>query len=253
MTVAVAPDLHALSDEMVNRSALDFEDLRRAGYLLLAVPVEFGGLGGNLVQACHQQRRLGRRSPAAAGAGTMHICWTGVAAELYRSGDGSLNWLLEEAGAGKTVTGPASLDAHLWGYLTWTRCIFASILLGIGDRALELAVAEAMTPTDHPLMKHLVAEIALEVEVGSSLAEHVAHDWSGGADHTDRWVAKLAAVERRAGDGSRRVVELALELAGDFPPPELVLLDQALRTLDPPDSVAVQELLGEAVLAGMRG
>src|SRR5690242_5989872 len=44
----------------------DFDELRQAGYLLLAVPREFGGYGLNLAEVCQQQRRLAYRAPATA-------------------------------------------------------------------------------------------------------------------------------------------------------------------------------------------
>src|SRR5262245_27081150 len=79
----------------------DFDELRDAGYLLLAVPEQFGGLGLNLAEVCQEQARLAYRSPATALAINMHLYWTGVAADLHRSGDHSLDWLLEEAAAGE--------------------------------------------------------------------------------------------------------------------------------------------------------
>lgn len=78
----------------------DFDELRASGYLLLAVPAEFGGQGMNLAEVCREQRRLAYRAPATALATNMHIYWTGVAADLYRAGDTSLQWLLEAAADG---------------------------------------------------------------------------------------------------------------------------------------------------------
>lgn len=79
----------------------DFEELRAANYLLVAVPVEFGGAGMNLAQVCREQRKLAYYAPATALGINMHIYWTGVAADLWRRGDSSLEWLLREAAAGE--------------------------------------------------------------------------------------------------------------------------------------------------------
>src|SRR5215208_4297059 len=79
----------------------DFEDLRQAGYLKLAVPREFGGAGMSLAEVCQEQRRLAYRAPATALATNMPQLWTGTAADLYRRGDESLRWLLEEAAQGE--------------------------------------------------------------------------------------------------------------------------------------------------------
>jgi alkylation response protein AidB-like acyl-CoA dehydrogenase len=79
----------------------DFQELRAAGYLLAAVPEEFGGWGLSLAEVCQEQRRLAYRAPATALATNMHLYWTGVAADLYRAGDTSLVWLLKDAAAGE--------------------------------------------------------------------------------------------------------------------------------------------------------
>ena len=111
MTLTVAPATGALlTDEMLARFAdraprydrenafftEDFEELRQAGYLAIAVPAELGGRGLSLADAVREQRRLGSFAPATALAINMHVYWTGVAADLYRAGDRSLTWILEE-------------------------------------------------------------------------------------------------------------------------------------------------------------
>src|SRR5438309_5927741 len=81
--------------------AEDFKDLQRAGYLTINVPKELGGKGFTLAQVCHEQRRLAYRAPATALATNMHLYWVGLAADLWRQGDKSLEWLLKEALAGE--------------------------------------------------------------------------------------------------------------------------------------------------------
>ena len=46
--------------------AEDFDELREAGYLMMAVPRRFGGRGMTLAQVCEEERRLAYRSPATA-------------------------------------------------------------------------------------------------------------------------------------------------------------------------------------------
>jgi alkylation response protein AidB-like acyl-CoA dehydrogenase len=79
----------------------DFDELRDAGYLKIQIPTDLGGLGLSLAQVADLQRRLAYRAPATALAINMHIYWTGVAADLRRFGDNSLEWLLREAAAGE--------------------------------------------------------------------------------------------------------------------------------------------------------
>ena len=78
----------------------DFEELRLVGYLLQAVPKELGGGGHSLADVARQQRRLGYHAAPTALAINMHLYWTGIAADLWRAGDKSLQWLLEEAAQG---------------------------------------------------------------------------------------------------------------------------------------------------------
>ncbi len=104
-----------LSDEMLERFAdrapiydekntfctEDFEELRDAGFLKLAIPRKFGGHGMTLAEVCRQQRRLAYSAHATALAVNMHFYWTGTAADVHRSGDDSLDWLLQEAADGE--------------------------------------------------------------------------------------------------------------------------------------------------------
>jgi alkylation response protein AidB-like acyl-CoA dehydrogenase len=87
--------------------AEDFEELRKTGYLKLAVPVELGGSGLALADVVRAQRRLAYHAPATALAINMHLYWTGVAADLWRAGDASQKWLLEE-----TVRGAVFAAGH---------------------------------------------------------------------------------------------------------------------------------------------
>ncbi|WP_250479204.1 MULTISPECIES: acyl-CoA dehydrogenase family protein [unclassified Caballeronia] len=79
----------------------DLRDLHEAGFLRATVPIEIGGLGLTLPQLLREQVRLAARAPSTALALNMHLYWVGAALHLYRRGDKSAQWILEEAGAGK--------------------------------------------------------------------------------------------------------------------------------------------------------
>jgi hypothetical protein len=83
----------------------DIARLAAAGYLTVALPPEFGGLGCTLRQAACGQRRLGRRAPRTALAVSAHLYWTGAAADAYRAGDDSVRWILLEASRGALFAG----------------------------------------------------------------------------------------------------------------------------------------------------
>ncbi len=78
----------------------DIARLGEAGYLKVALPPEFGGLGCTLRQAACGQRRLARHVPRTALAVSAHLYWTGAAADAYRAGDNSVRWILLEAARG---------------------------------------------------------------------------------------------------------------------------------------------------------
>jgi alkylation response protein AidB-like acyl-CoA dehydrogenase len=79
----------------------DFDDLREAGYLRMVIPREHGGLGLTLAQAARETRRLARYAAPTALGLNMHTYWVGVAADVCRSGDTSVEWMLKDAAAGE--------------------------------------------------------------------------------------------------------------------------------------------------------
>jgi len=111
MQVAMMPISESLFQDCAERAPIydrenrffaeDFEDLRVAGYLLMPVPSELGGWGMTLPEVCREQRRLAYHAPATALGLNMHLYWLGIAADLRRAGDSSLEWMLREAAAGE--------------------------------------------------------------------------------------------------------------------------------------------------------
>jgi hypothetical protein len=83
----------------------DIVALAEAGYLNVALPAEFGGLGCTLRQAACGQRRLARHAPDTALAVSAHLYWTGAAADAHRAGDDSMRWILAEAERGALFAG----------------------------------------------------------------------------------------------------------------------------------------------------
>jgi alkylation response protein AidB-like acyl-CoA dehydrogenase len=79
----------------------DFDELKAVGYMNIAVPKELGGGGMSLAEVGRETRKLAYYAHATALALNMHIYWTGIAADLWRSGDKSLEWLLKGSVAGE--------------------------------------------------------------------------------------------------------------------------------------------------------
>lgn len=155
----------------------DLDELRELGYLSLNVPESFGGGGRGLLETAREQRRLAYRSTATALAINMHLYWTGTAADRHRAGDHGLDWLLEEAVAGR---------------------VFAA---GHGEPGNDLAVDDSKTRADP------------EADGGYRFTGHKifgslspAWDWFGvhGRDESDPENPKIVhAFLRRGADGIR--------------------------------------------------
>jgi alkylation response protein AidB-like acyl-CoA dehydrogenase len=135
-TTAAPPRQSVLSDDMIarfgERAATydrenrffqeDFDELKAAGYLRMNIPSELGGLGFSLADVAHEQRRLAYRAPATALAINMHLYWMGIAADLLRQGDTSLEWMLREGASGEVfAAGHGEAGNDLPGLLSTTR------------------------------------------------------------------------------------------------------------------------------------
>ncbi len=81
----------------------NFEELREAEYLKLAVPTEMGGHGMNLAEYGELIRELSTYAPATALATNMHVYWTGIAADLLKAGDNSMQFVLDDVMAGEVL------------------------------------------------------------------------------------------------------------------------------------------------------
>jgi hypothetical protein len=145
-----------------------------------------------------------------------HLCWTGTAAELRRSGDLSLVWLLEEAAGGEVFTGAVGERGSLTP-VAWTQTTLAAVTTGIAERAFELGVAGVRSAGTERRVPDLgrrreAALMAVELDGLVAHAERATQDWSTGVDHGPAWPAKLAAVRSRVADGAERIIAAALGL-----------------------------------------
>ena len=373
-----------LNDEMLARFAArapqydaenrfateDFEELREAGYLLLNVPVELGGYGRTLAEVVHEQRRLAYHAAPTALAVNMHLYWVGVAADLWRAGDTSLQWLLEEAARGEVFAaghaesgndipvllsttraerieggyrftghksfgslspvwtyfgihgmdtsdptaprvvhafmprntegyrvestwdvlgmratqsddtfldgtfvpdryigrvvpaGAAGIDRFVLAVFAWALLGFGNIYYGLARRALDRTVETIKTKRSlalsrsmayHAEVQHAIAEMGLAMEGIGPHLDRIAQDWSEGVDHGAAWPAKLFAAKHHAVEGSWRVVDRALDVAGGFgifkrSGLERLFRDARLGRLHPANSMLTHEIVAKTLL-----
>jgi len=100
----------------------DFEELKNVGFLKLNIPEEFGGHGLSLADTGKELRYLAYRAPATALAMNMHLYWMGIAADLRKLGDPSLEWMLKEGAAGEVfAAGHAEVGNDLPALFSTTR------------------------------------------------------------------------------------------------------------------------------------
>jgi len=309
----------------------DFEELRSSRYLQLPVPSEFGGAGLSLAEMCREQRRLAYHAPATALGVNMHVYWVGVAADLWRRGDASLEWMLRDALAGEIFAaghaekgndipvllstaqaerveggyrftgskqfgsltpvwtrlglhgtdasdpahpqivhaflprdsagyiiketwdvlgmratrsddtvlesafvpdryiarvvpaGGAGLDAFVLALFAWALLGFANVYYGLARRALDKSIAAAKSKHSvalsrsmayHPEVQHTIAQMVIELESIGPHLDRIADDWSNGVDYGAEWPSKIFAAKYHAVEGSWRVVDLGLDVAG---------------------------------------
>jgi len=348
----------------------DFEELRAAKYLVLPVPSQFGGPGFNLAEMCREQRRLAYHAPATALAVNMHVYWLGVAADLWRRGDTSLQWMLQEAGAGEIFAaghaesgndipvllstskaerveggyrftgrkqfgsltpvwtrfglhgmdtsdptqpkivhafmqrdsagyviketwdvlgmratrsddtmvenafipdryvarvvpaGGAGIDAFILSVFAWALMGFANVYYGLAKRALDKSVAAVKNKHSlglsrsmayHPEIQHAIAQMALELESIGPHLDRIADDWSNGVDYGAEWPSKIFAAKYHAVEGSWRVVDLGLDVAGGAgifrsAGYERLLRDARLGRIHPANAFLTHEVVGKTAL-----
>jgi alkylation response protein AidB-like acyl-CoA dehydrogenase len=159
--------------------------------------------------------------------------------------------------------GLAGADAFVLGVFGWAEPTFGSIYIGIAERALELAVADAKKKTSvamggrsmayNPMLQWEIAEMAVELDSIIAHVERVADDWSNGVDHGGLWPAKLVSAKYKAVEGAKRIVDLAMDISGGggmFKRNELERMYRDVRAggFHPANSALVHELVGKSYL-----
>jgi len=159
--------------------------------------------------------------------------------------------------------GLAGVDGFVLGIFAWAEATFASIYLGLAERAVELAVAGTQKKTSvalggrsmayNPMVQYAIAEMGIELESIAAHVERVAADWSAGADYGHGWAIKLFAAKYKAVEGAKRIVDLAMDVSGGtgmFKGNELERIYRDVRCggFHPANSSIVHEVVGKGLL-----
>jgi alkylation response protein AidB-like acyl-CoA dehydrogenase len=145
----------------------------------------------------------------------------------------------------------------------WAVTLIADVHVGIAERALEIAVAQAARRTSiaiprgslahHPRVQHQIAEMYLALDAARCCVDAVARDWVGGVDHGPMWGPKALAAKWRAAVAANRVVDLACEVVGGASyrrGTELERLSRDVRAarFRPSTDAFTQKTIGKALL-----
>ncbi len=100
----------------------DWDALRATGFMKCLVPKDLGGGGLSLPEYCREIQQIAEYAPATALAVNMHQYFVGMAAEMRRLGDNSLEWLLREVADGEVcAAGHSETGNDLPVFLSTTR------------------------------------------------------------------------------------------------------------------------------------
>ena len=158
--------------------------------------------------------------------------------------------------------GAAGLDPFVLSLFAWALMGFGNIYYGLAKRALDQTVAAvkkkrslALTRSMayHPEAQHAIAEMVIELESIGPHLESVAEDWSNGVDHGAQWPSKIFAAKYRAVEGSWRVVDTGLDVAGGLgifrsAGYERLMRDARLGRIHPANSFLTHEVVAKTAL-----
>jgi alkylation response protein AidB-like acyl-CoA dehydrogenase len=168
-----------------------------------------------------------------------------------------------DARIGRVVPAGDGSDPYVVAMSMWALPLIATVYVGIAERALEVAVAGARRKTSiaiergsyayHPMIQHQIAEMYLELDAATATVDRFVADWVAGADHGDAWVPKLYSAKWRAVEAAKRVVDIALDVAGGagmFKGNELERLYRDVRCggFHPGNDAITHEMVGKSVL-----
>jgi alkylation response protein AidB-like acyl-CoA dehydrogenase len=125
---------------------------------------------------------------------------------------------------GRLIPAGATDDPFYFGMCIWALPVYANVYLGIAQRALELAIRSATTKSSvaipratyahNPMVQHQIAEMYLTLDPAIALVDRLLDDYDNGVDHGAMWGVKIVSAKWQAVEAAKRVVDLALDVAG---------------------------------------
>jgi len=141
---------------------------------------------------------------------------------------------------------------------------FGNVYHGLAQYALDRTVETVKNKRSigmsrsmayHAEVQHAIAEMVIEMETIQPVLDHTAQDWAENTDPSNigALLKRVLAAKYRAVEGSWRVVDLAMGLAGGFgifraAGLERVFRDARLGRIHPANSFLTHELLAKLTL-----
>jgi alkylation response protein AidB-like acyl-CoA dehydrogenase len=188
--------------------------------------------------------------------------WDTLGMRATRSDDTLLDGAFVPARYIARVLPAGTADLFVLSIFGWAEPTFASIYLGLAERARDVAAAGVKKRTSlaltrsmayHPEVQRCFSEMQLALEAASAQVERVADDWSRQVDHGAQWPMKLVAAKHNAVEAAKKVVDLAMAVSGGtgmFKSNELERLYRDVRCggFHPANTILAHEIVGKTVL-----
>jgi alkylation response protein AidB-like acyl-CoA dehydrogenase len=147
--------------------------------------------------------------------------------------------------------------------LPWVLPMLGNVYLGLGRRAVDLALDTARRRTTKstgdapvatkPFVQYLAAEAELVLEGATAQLDELTAGLTAGVDYGERTLPRLFAAKENATRAARQATELAMEIVGASSLHKRGELERLYRDVragafHPPNSEAVHDFIGRSVL-----
>jgi alkylation response protein AidB-like acyl-CoA dehydrogenase len=164
----------------------------------------------------------------------------------------------------RVVPAGSDQDLFLLTMNMWALGVFASVYIGIAERALELAIESATTKSSvaipggtyahNPMVQHQVAEMRLTLDPARALLDRLVDDWVNQVDHGAMWGVHILSAKWNAVEAAKRVVDIALDVAGGGAMMRGTELERLYRDVraggfHPGNDALTHEMVAKALLA----
>ncbi|MBT8489226.1 MAG: acyl-CoA/acyl-ACP dehydrogenase [Gemmatimonadetes bacterium] len=199
--------------------------------------------------------------------------WDALGMRATRSDDTILEdvFIPDEDIAYVVPAGAGGMNLFVLGIFAWAETTFSSIYLGLADRAKDIAAErlagkssmalESGAYKHHPEFQHAFAEMVMDIDGGTALAERYAVEWDAEVGEAASWEPERAfkfawrsvSMKHQATAAAFRAVDRAIDVVGGFGvsrggPLERLFRDARMGKLHPGNFALTHELIAKVHL-----